>query len=187
MYGTVLVHHGITGMHWGIRRFQNEDGTLTEAGRIRYSKNEASKEAASAAYTHANSDSLAKKISKIATIGSYGSRQTYNMARAAGEGRVKSFLRAKLDLNVATLTGDAAKGLIGKGMHQILKNTSGMKSKILIGLAGGAAGLGTSIGANRFITDEMAAKGKVASVQQAILRNKYYRYKKEEKKEEAST
>lgn len=31
-----LYHHGIKGMHWGIRRFQNEDGTLTEAGRQRY-------------------------------------------------------------------------------------------------------------------------------------------------------
>ena len=31
-----LEHHGILGMHWGIRRFQNEDGTLTEAGKKRY-------------------------------------------------------------------------------------------------------------------------------------------------------
>lgn len=31
-----LVHHGIKGQHWGVRRFQNEDGTLTEEGRRRY-------------------------------------------------------------------------------------------------------------------------------------------------------
>ena len=31
-----LKHWGILGMHWGVRRFQNEDGTLTEEGRIRY-------------------------------------------------------------------------------------------------------------------------------------------------------
>ena len=32
-----LVHHGIKGMKWGVRRFRNEDGSLTEAGKKRYS------------------------------------------------------------------------------------------------------------------------------------------------------
>jgi hypothetical protein len=31
-----LSHHGIKGMKWGVRRYQNEDGTLTEAGKSRY-------------------------------------------------------------------------------------------------------------------------------------------------------
>lgn len=32
------MHHGIKGQRWGVRRFQNEDGTLTAAGRKRYNK-----------------------------------------------------------------------------------------------------------------------------------------------------
>ena len=31
-----LSHHGIKGQRWGIRRFQNEDGSLTKEGRERY-------------------------------------------------------------------------------------------------------------------------------------------------------
>jgi hypothetical protein len=31
-----LYHHGIKGQKWGIRRFQNPDGTLTELGKKRY-------------------------------------------------------------------------------------------------------------------------------------------------------
>lgn len=31
-----LYHHGIKGMKWGVRRFQNEDGTLTAQGKQRY-------------------------------------------------------------------------------------------------------------------------------------------------------
>lgn len=33
-----LCHHGIKGMKWGVRRYQNEDGSLTAVGRKKYSK-----------------------------------------------------------------------------------------------------------------------------------------------------
>lgn len=35
MNKVVLQHHGITGQHWGIRRFQNDDGSLTPRGQAR--------------------------------------------------------------------------------------------------------------------------------------------------------
>ena len=35
---TVLYHHGIKGQKWGVRRFQNKDGTYTEAGKRRMAK-----------------------------------------------------------------------------------------------------------------------------------------------------
>ena len=38
-YGGVLCHHGIKGQKWGVRRYQNEDGTLTALGKKRLSKN----------------------------------------------------------------------------------------------------------------------------------------------------
>lgn len=34
-----LAHHGIKGMKWGVRRFRNEDGSLTAQGKLRYKQN----------------------------------------------------------------------------------------------------------------------------------------------------
>lgn len=35
-----ICHHGILGMKWGIRRYQNKDGSLTAAGKKRYYSSE---------------------------------------------------------------------------------------------------------------------------------------------------
>lgn len=36
----ILIHHGIKGQKWGVRRYQNRDGSLTGAGKRRYSVDE---------------------------------------------------------------------------------------------------------------------------------------------------
>lgn len=38
-----LEHHGIKGQKWGVRRYQNEDGSYTEAGMKRYRRAEEGK------------------------------------------------------------------------------------------------------------------------------------------------
>lgn len=39
-----LYHWGIKGMKWGVRRFQNPDGSLTPAGKKRYSAEDGERE-----------------------------------------------------------------------------------------------------------------------------------------------
>ena len=36
-YSNYICHHGIKGQKWGVRRYQNENGSLTSAGKKRYS------------------------------------------------------------------------------------------------------------------------------------------------------
>lgn len=54
----VLVHHGIKGQRWGIRRFQSDDGTLTAAGKRRYKNGPDSQNTA-------NSTSMSKAIETV--------------------------------------------------------------------------------------------------------------------------
>ena len=50
-----LSHHGILGMKWGVRRFQNADGTLTERGKRKAARTERSKVKSAAATFYAKS------------------------------------------------------------------------------------------------------------------------------------
>ena len=39
-----LTHSGVKGMKWGVRRYQNKDGSLTDAGKKRYARDAREKE-----------------------------------------------------------------------------------------------------------------------------------------------
>lgn len=43
-YYDELIHSGVKGMKWGVRRYQNKDGTLTDTGKKRYARDAREKE-----------------------------------------------------------------------------------------------------------------------------------------------
>ena len=75
-----LYHHGILGQKWGVRRYQNPDGTLTPAGKARYGKDKGDMDYIETSIVN-RMDDLAKKA-------------TYNedMARAIMDNKVSRIL-----------------------------------------------------------------------------------------------
>lgn len=64
-----LVHHGIKGQRWGVRRFQKRDGSLTTAGKTRYSSDISKQSDASSNDNKEKKPMLTDKQKKALIIG----------------------------------------------------------------------------------------------------------------------
>ena len=78
-YTHELYHHGIKGQKWGRRRFQNEDGSLTPAGKARYDDDGPSQKSAGAKPTNVKVKRVDKLTEKYKAEG-YGDKHAAEMA-----------------------------------------------------------------------------------------------------------
>lgn len=72
MNNNELTHHGIKGQKWGVRRYRNTDGSLTEAGKKRYNSN-----------NNTDEPSRVKKIAKTVGAAALGIGVSYAGAKFA--------------------------------------------------------------------------------------------------------
>lgn len=85
-----LYHHGIKGQKWGVRRFQNKDGSLTPAGEKRYGDNNSINQTPKQATKKSNSIDGAKVYSKHGVEVSLQKQPTSLIAKAIGKISKKS-------------------------------------------------------------------------------------------------
>lgn len=67
-----LYHHGVKGMKWGVRRYQNKDGSLTAAGKKRHNQMDSDAESLSDSMY-----SYAKKVNRANSLIDAGKRNSH--------------------------------------------------------------------------------------------------------------
>lgn len=123
MYEEYLEHHGIRGQKWGIRRFQNPDGTRTAAGKAR-EKGESSSSAQNAG-TKPKIDT--GKIKKAAAIGAGVAVTAALVAHPASrQALVKYGSMAVSKIPSAVQVGTA----VGKGAAKLVNKTEKRAGKL---------------------------------------------------------
>lgn len=161
-YSDELYHHGIKGQKWGVRRYQNEDGSLTYEGKIRYARDLSRKaDQASIAMdvTNFRSRRADRKLARQTRSGKISDKtrvksQVYKTLKEKYENEYaiadkkkteyydklyKEYGRAKV--NNSILMEDLGRpGLIGAGIGAMVL---GVVGGLLAGPAGAAAGFDT--------------------------------------------
>lgn len=112
-----LYHHGVLGMHWGVRRYQNTDGSLTPAGKAKYGKKVARKyyrinrlqRKAEKTESFKDYRKIQKKIRKTSTRMDRASHMVSKSDIEAGKAKIATFRRNR------NITIAAAAPLISAG------------------------------------------------------------------------
>ena len=127
-YPDYLVHHGIAGQKWGVRRFQNEDGTLTEEGKARYNDRPESETWKKSDAEHLSDEELRRRNNRLQAERQYKDLTTSQVEKERIQRRKdiinKVIIGTAVSLAAVAMRGHwkQAASFIGKhGKHAIAK------------------------------------------------------------------
>lgn len=99
-----IYHHGILGQKWGVRRYQNDDGTLTSAGKRRYGSDE---------------------YGKARDIGNAASSAAGRLSSVANRSATSARNKAKSKIDLSDISDDDLKRMINRlNMEKQFKDLS---------------------------------------------------------------
>lgn len=138
-----LKHYGIKGMHWGVRRYQNVDGSLTAEGKKRYTSNKTNESFETTIKTKVDGKKIAKGVLLAATIA--GAAYMYSRNKSAVDTFVKqnaSKIYNKATVEIKGFPPKAvkkAKTMGGKFMKGVKQGLDNAPEKMGRSMAEGAA------------------------------------------------
>lgn len=141
-----LQHHGILGMKWGVRRYQNEDGSLTRAGKRRYSDGEGGTNDTKEHDDYVNAHSK-KRLEEYSTKELQAVVQRINLENQYN--KLKYEEKTKGRKTVANILGGVGAGLSAATPVAAILGTHGDKrflgAAAVLGIAGAASIAGSKL------------------------------------------
>ena len=125
-YSNELYHYGVKGQKWGIRRYQNPNGTLTEEGKIRYGVDPKTGKLSDEGKKLLKQDIDDQRKRKVNILGSLGIGAAAASAVAVGIALAEGIMSTKLA--ISTLSSAAITAGTG-AVTLLLNNKHGNKQK----------------------------------------------------------
>ena len=125
-YSNELYHYGVKGQKWGIRRYQNPNGTLTEEGKIRYGVDPKTGKLSAEGKKLLEQDIDDQRKRKVNILGSLGIGASIASAVAAGAGLAEGIISTNMAI------GTISSAAINAGVSAVtllLNNKHGNKQK----------------------------------------------------------
>lgn len=136
-----LYHHGIKGQKWGLRRFQNEDGTLTAEGEARYGVGGTATASERVKYLNKLERSRARAIARQQETKNVRKKEIHKETQLVHEKTIKHIIEsAKKDGQLINSRNVTRNVHTGKGIAKVILANEG-RALLSLGLQTAGAGM----------------------------------------------